>query len=263
MGTNAAPDNAASDNAASDNAAPDNAAPVNPAPDNPAPDNPAASAQASVQASTKVSAQASAQASAPIRLSGELARLRALFRERPVRLREIIAVLRQRAWLLVILLCALPFCVPLSVPGVSTPFGLAAALIALALARGREPKLSDKTLDRRLPPGFFGKLTGFTGGLVRWLEKWQRPRLASVMGSPALMRLHGAGLLASSLVLMLPLPVPFSNTLPAIGVLLVAGGLLERDGLCVLAGHAMFLASVLYLTLWGHAAVELVHYLWD
>ncbi|OAM89511.1 exopolysaccharide biosynthesis protein [Termitidicoccus mucosus] len=215
---------------------------------NAAPDNPAPSS--------------SAQASARPRLSGELARLRALFQERPVRLREIIAALHQRAWLLLILLCALPFCVPLPVPGVSTPFGLAAALVALALARGREPKLSDKTLDRKLPAGFFGKLIGFTGGLVRWLEKWQRPRLTFVMDSPMLMRLHGAGLLASALVLMLPLPIPFSNTLPAIGVLLVASGLLERDGLCVLAGHATFLASVLYLTLWGRAAVGLVHYIW-
>ncbi len=179
-----------------------------------------------------------------------------------MQLREIIAALRERAWLLVILLCALPFCVPLSIPGVSTPFGAVAALVALALARGREPRLSEKTLDRRLPPGFFGKLIGFTGGLVRWLEKWQRPRLAFVTASPVLMRLHGAGLLASALVLMLPLPIPFSNTFPAIGTLLVAGGLLERDGLCVLAGHATLLAGVLYLTLWGRAAVGLVHYLW-
>jgi hypothetical protein len=213
--------------------------------------------------SSPARAPAAADAAARPRLSGELARLRTLFHERPVRLREIIAALpRRAAWLLVILLCALPFCVPLPVPGMSTPFGLAAALVALALARGREPKLSDKTLDRRLPPGFFGKLTGFTGGLVRWLEKWQRPRLTSVMASPALMRLHGAGLLASALVLMLPLPVPFSNTLPAIAMLLVAGGLLERDGLCVLAGHGLFLAGVLYLTLWGRAAVGLAHYIW-
>jgi hypothetical protein len=207
-------------------------------------------------------APSSAPASARIRLSGELARLRALFQERPVQLREIIAALHERAWLLVILLCALPFCVPLPMPGVSTPFGLAAALVALALARRREPRLSGKTLDQRLPPGFFGRLLGFTGGLVRWLEKWQRPRLAFVMGSPALMRLHGAGLLASALVLMLPLPIPFSNTFPAIAILLVASGLLERDGLCVLAGHATLLAGVLYLTLWGRAAVGLVHYIW-
>jgi hypothetical protein len=179
-----------------------------------------------------------------------------------VRLREIIAALHRQAWLLVILLCALPFCIPLPVPGVSTPFGLAAALVALALARGREPRLSGKTLDRTLPPGFFGRLIGFTGGLVRWLEKWQRPRLACVMGAPLRMRLHGAGLLASALMLMLPLPIPFSNTFPAFALLLTAGGLLERDGLCVLAGHAMLLAGAAYLTLWGGAALELAQRLW-
>jgi hypothetical protein len=47
----------------------------------------------------------------------------------------------------------------------------------------------------------------------------------------------GAGLIAfAALLLMLPIPVPFSNCFPAAAILLLSAGALERDGLCSLAG---------------------------
>jgi hypothetical protein len=40
--------------------------------------------------------------------------------------------------------------------------------------------------------------------------------------------------------------IPFSNTLPAIALLFFAIGLLNRDGVCILFGHLMNLASIVY-----------------
>ena len=51
----------------------------------------------------------------------------------------------------------------------------------------------------------------------------------------------------SALLLMAPFCfVPFSNTLPAVAVLLLCIGLLQRDGLCVLLGHVMNLLTMAY-----------------
>jgi hypothetical protein len=50
-----------------------------------------------------------------------------------------------------------------------------------------------------------------------------------------------------TLMLMAPLPLPFSNTFPAYGILFLAVGTLERDGYVVLAGYLMVLLSVSYL----------------
>ena len=72
----------------------------------------------------------------PRRLSEELADLRTRFTEQPVTLREVILVLRGRAYLLLLILLALPFCTPVPLPRLSTPFGLAIALISLRLALG-------------------------------------------------------------------------------------------------------------------------------
>jgi hypothetical protein len=40
--------------------------------------------------------------------------------------------------------------------------------------------------------------------------------------------------------------IPFSNTLPALALLCLAVGLLQRDGICVLLGHGANLATIAY-----------------
>jgi len=61
-------------------------------------------------------------------------------------------------------------------------------------------------------------------------------------------RVNGILLVLSALLLMIPLPLPFSNTLPAYGILLLATGSLERDGYVVIAGYLMVLLSIAYLS---------------
>ena len=57
------------------------------------------------------------------RLSEELAELHARAGNRAIPLREVIFVLRQRAYLLLIVMLALPFIQPVPLPGLSTPLG--------------------------------------------------------------------------------------------------------------------------------------------
>jgi hypothetical protein len=45
---------------------------------------------------------------------------------------------------------------------------------------------------------------------------------------------------------MAPLPLPFSNTLPAYGALLLAAGSLEQDGACIVLGYVMVLLTLVY-----------------
>jgi len=52
-----------------------------------------------------------------------------------------------------------------------------------------------------------------------------------------MLRLIGLSIVIAGLGLMLPLPIPFSNSIPAWAVVLLAIGMIEKDGLCVLLGH--------------------------
>ena len=78
----------------------------------------------------------------PRKLSEELADLRNRSALGALTLREVIYTLGGRAYTLLVLLLALPFITPIPLPGLSTPFGLAIALIALRLTLGQRPWLS-------------------------------------------------------------------------------------------------------------------------
>ena len=50
------------------------------------------------------------------------------------------------------------------------------------------------------------------------------------------------------LLLMAPLPfVPFANTLPGIGIILLCLGMAERDGMVIVAGYVVTLVSAVYV----------------
>lgn len=194
----------------------------------------------------------------PRKLSEELAELQARAAERAVTLREVIYLLRGRAYLLLVLLLALPFLTPIPLPGLSTPFGLAIAAIALRLSLGQRPWLPMKLQRKELPPGFFGRLMAIAAWIIRLLEKLLRPRLAPLTGTGLLNQLHALLMLAAALTLLLPLPIPFTNSFPAWAILLLAGGLLERDGVAIVLGYIVFAAGVLYFFFLGEAAAHLI-----
>lgn len=192
----------------------------------------------------------------PKKLSVELAELRGQFGEHPVTLRAVLVVLRGRAYMLLIILLTLPFLVPLPLPGLSTPFGLAIGLIALRLALGQRPWLPKGIQRRVIPGGLLPRVIDTAARVIRTMESFLRPRGLVLTESAVLRQLHAVVILAAAAILLLPLPVPFSNGLPAWAILLMAGGLLERDGLFVTLGYLMFALSVVYLWVFGEAAAR-------
>lgn len=197
--------------------------------------------------------------SKPRKLSEELAELRLSAGERAITLREVIYTLGGRAYMLLVLLLALPFITPIPLPGLSTPFGLAIALIALRLSLGQRPWLSMKLQRKELPAGFISKLFGVAERVLRFLEKFLRPRLTFLTDTPLLVQMHAVLMLLAALALLLPLPIPFTNSFPAWTILLLAAGLLERDGGFILTGYVVFAAGVLYFVFLGEATAALVH----
>ena len=195
----------------------------------------------------------------PRKLSVELAELRDRSADRVITLREVIYTLQGRAYMLLVLLLALPFITPVPLPGLSTPFGLAIAVIALRLSLGQRPWLPMKLQRKQLPPGFFRKVFSVAERVLHFFERFLRPRLTWFTDTPFLAQLHALLMLIAAVVLLLPLPVPFTNSFPAWTILLVAAGLLERDGLFILAGYLVFIAGVFYFIFLGEATAALLH----
>jgi hypothetical protein len=194
----------------------------------------------------------------PQALSADLRTLAEHFRDRPVRLAEVVEVLKGRGYRFLIVLLCLPFLTPIPLPGLSTVIGFVIALIGLRLALGQKPHLPRRIMQRELPLRVLPRVLEASSRLVRAFERLSKPRLQFFYRHAAFQRLGGVLIALCGLKLLLPVPVPMSNFFPGISAALLAAGSFEEDGLVFLAGLVMFAASLAYfalLALGGAAAI--------
>lgn len=185
-----------------------------------------------------------------------------LLPEEGVTLVTIRDLIGREGMLLVTAFLTIIFLVPVSIPGVSTVFGGAILLLSVSRLVKRPLWLPKKLKDRVVSTQ---KLrAGMERGL-KWferLEKVSRPwRLKGLTrGSGFIGFTNDFGLILGAVLLMAPFGfVPFSNTLPAVALLFFAIGLLQRDGVCILLGQLMNLATIVYfavLVLGGAVAIR-------
>lgn len=181
------------------------------------------------------------------RLSVTLRNVSASLQGSTVSLRQMLELIGEEGMLLVCAVLTLPFLIPVSIPGVSTVFGLAIVLFSFGVAVNRVPWLPRQILDRQLPAASLRQTFDKASGVVARIERVVRPRLEFVAATPGARLLHGGGLVLGGVLLMMPFGfVPFSNTLPGIAILLLALGMLERDGLLLIGGHLMNVATIIY-----------------
>jgi hypothetical protein len=184
----------------------------------------------------------------PLRkLSLELHELAGRFSEHPVTLREVMDALGVRASGLLSVILALPFCAPVTIPGVSTPFGLIIVVLAARFALGLPPWLPRRLLAVKLPPRFFRALIEGTSRFVGWIERRLKPRWLWMTSSLGLARTHAVLVLVGAFLLMMPLGgIPFTNTLPALVVVVGTLGVMERDGIAVATAYGLLVATLVY-----------------
>ena len=143
------------------------------------------------------------------------------------------------------------FLVPVSVPGVSTVFGAGILLIGVSRLLRLELWLP-KRIERRLVATERLR-SALRRGLVwfRRLERISRPHRISWAASDAAVRVvNDCGIILGAALLMAPFGlIPFSNTLPAIALLFLVIGSLQRDGLFILLGHGSNLVTIAYFAL--------------
>jgi hypothetical protein len=148
--------------------------------------------------------------------------------------REIMAVLQDRAFALLIVLLGLPNCLPMP-PPIPLICGLLLALVAVQIVFGREaPWLPHQLMNRSMARTDVEKAVGRAIPVFRRLERISRPRM-TFLDTPIAMRLMGAVILVLSLGLLFA--PPFVGQIPlGLAVCLVGLGLVERDGFVVVGG---------------------------
>ncbi|OYX36377.1 MAG: exopolysaccharide biosynthesis protein exod [Caulobacterales bacterium 32-69-10] len=176
----------------------------------------------------------------------------------PVRVRDMVDHFGHRAFGAMLFAFSVPNLLPLP-PGSSTFLGMPLVLLSPQLALGvKSPWLpravTERTIERQTLKRAFDRIIPH----LRKVERLCAPRLSFMFG-PIGDRL--IGLVCFLLALVLILPIPLGNMLPAAAVAVFALGLTQRDGAMVLLGYLMTGISVGVLVLSASAVVAAVQHL--
>lgn len=159
-------------------------------------------------------------------------------RER-VSVADLLASLGDRALAALLFVFAFPNVLPVP-PGTSSLLGAPLVFLAAQMALDMKPWLPGVIAQRSMAQADYAALVR---RIVPWLaraERLLRPR-ATALSSGAMESVVGVVCLLLSLVLVMP--IPLGNMLPALAICLLALGILERDGLWVLLGLAAAAAA--------------------
>lgn len=179
---------------------------------------------------------------------------------------EMTILVGQDGLLLLTIFLSLVFMSPLQIPGLGGVFGVAIILIAISRLRGRTLWLPKRISQSALPSEKVREALAKSTIWLKRLEYVSRPHRLNRLAASGLADLtNNCGIITGAVLLILPIVlVPFSNTLPALAVIFLCIGLLQRDGLCILYGHFFNLATIAYFTaliIGGHEAFEkLLHF---
>ena len=170
-----------------------------------------------------------------------------------VTLKTVIATVGTRIHGTALLLLALPEAVPLPIPSASFFLGFPLLLIAAHLVLfGERSGLPARVNGLAIPRTTFGVLSRYVLPTVRVLERVSGPRWPAIAG-----RERAVGLACVYLAVVLILPLPFINALPAILLAIIAWGMIQRDGLVItvgLVGSVLLTLFLLFFATWLSAA---------
>ncbi len=143
--------------------------------------------------------------------------------------------------------------------GLSTPFGLAIALIGAQMMLGRgKPWLPARARRRELKMEMLDRVSALLAKRTRWIGRSTRRRLEWMIRP----RLVGFCVVILALGLALPLPIPGSNLVFLIPLFIYSVGVLERDGLWILVGHVALLVDCALLVAFGKTVVMVLERIW-
>jgi hypothetical protein len=174
----------------------------------------------------------------PLATSDVLLRLVRDFPGERLTMGDVVAGLEDRAFGLLMLLLALPNCPPMpGIPFLSTITGTPLAFFAGQLALGQPvPWLPRRLLRQSIGRAELLRVLEASAPYIRRVErllKHRLPQLATGRGERAA---AGAAFL---LAVILALPIPGGNLLPAWAIMFFALGIVERDGVCVVIGFIL------------------------
>lgn len=162
----------------------------------------------------------------------------------PVRVGDFLHIFSGKGRWILILFFTIPFCLPIQIPGLSTPFGILIACIGLRSVFGSRIWAPKSVLAKTISPRVLRKITHSAVYLTAKIEKLIHPRFEWLSTARAMQWLNALFVVFLAIVLALPLPIPLTNLAAAWSILFLALGALEDDGLFILISYFITFISI-------------------
>jgi hypothetical protein len=151
-----------------------------------------------------------------------------------------------------------PFLLPVSIPGSSIPFGLAILLISIAIIFNKHVLLPKMAMNYKISQNNVVSLLNGIVSILKRIEKLIKPRLTVLCSGKRIDQINAILIGICSILLMLPLPVPLTDFLPAYGILFLSLGSLECDGYFIIAGYVMVAITSVYFLVTGIIGLDVI-----
>jgi hypothetical protein len=155
-----------------------------------------------------------------------------------------------RSLIFIIAILTLPIALPFTPPGVNTPFAVVCLILIISWMQNKPDfKLPRWISSREIPFSPDGRFFKAMKSLLGLLEKIIKPRNESLINNKFSRLILGVGLLSSTIVMLIPLPI--INSLSSLIVLLTAYAIISKDGLIAMLSAI----SGIFLLLTGLAII--------
>ncbi len=167
------------------------------------------------------------------RTSVILAEIVKKYKNKKMSIQEFAETLMDRSFSIAILILAIPNSIPLGIPGISTITGFVIMILGLEMMIGcRYLYLPKWISEKQRSTKTLLKLVGWSIGVIEKIEFLIKPRLSLFI--PLIERLAGFTIIVMGFILFLP--IPFINFIAGICIVIMALGVMERDGLVIIFG---------------------------
>ncbi len=160
-------------------------------------------------------------------------------------LKEIFEIFGADGHYVLITFLILPFLQPIPLLGLSTPFGILIISVAILAYLNKPPWVPKRWAEKQVSAKTVSKIAEGSERVFEKIARILHPRMKFLFQGP-FRTINMASMVLNAFLLALPLPIPFSNSIPAWAIALLALAQLEEDGLFVVLSHLASIGCLVY-----------------
>lgn len=174
-----------------------------------------------------------------------------------ISLKELINVMSGEGLQFMIIILIAPFLIPASIPGSSTPFGILIILLEIAYLNNKSLYIPDFIGKYEISKENVLKLFDIIKKALGYVEKISNPR-GKLSSKKYVLKINAVVNILLAFLLFLPLPIPFTDFIPATSMLLLAVSTLEHDSYLMILGYVAAILTVIYFSSVGYVGIEII-----